>query len=70
MNKEGKIVAGTAAFIHTVYGTFGGEREYNKFIGEKYIEEFVTQTSDMINEEIEKEVQRRVIKETFKAINK
>lgn len=62
LNNNGKKVSGVAAFCHYVYTVKGGEEEYNNYVGEMYIREFVNQHSVDINKEIEKDSQKRKFK--------
>lgn len=62
LNKNGKKVTGAAAFTHYVYNVKGGEDEYNKFIGEIYIKEFVNQQSININKAVERDAKKNRFK--------
>ena len=64
VNENGKRVSGSAAFNHYVYTEKGGVQNYNDEVGMEYLQEFVRQNSDIINEGIAKKAR----KSRFKAV--
>lgn len=62
INDKGKRVTGAAAFNHHVYTEQGGIANYNDYIGEKYISEFVNQISENVNNNIERDVKKNRFK--------
>lgn len=64
INQNGKRVSGSAAFNHYVYTEKGGVQNYNDEVGMEYLQEFVRQNSDIINEGLAKKAR----KSRFKAV--
>ena len=64
VNQNGKLVSGSAAFIHYVYTEKGGIQNYNDEVGMEYLKEFVRQNSDIINDGLTKKAR----KSRFKAV--
>lgn len=64
VNQNGKRVSGSAAFNHYVYTEKGGIQNYNDEVGMEYLQEFVRQNSDIINEGLAKKAR----KSRFKAV--
>ncbi len=64
VNQNGKRVSGSAAFNHYVYTEKGGVQNYNDEVGMEYLQEFVRQNSDIINEGLAKKAR----KSRFKAV--
>lgn len=62
LNHNGKKVSGAAATNNYIYTVKGGIDNYNKFVGEIYIRDFVNQHSIDINNEIEKDAKRSKFK--------
>ena len=62
INDSGKKVSGAAAFNHHVYTVKGGIQKYNDEVGTEYIQEFIRQNSDMINDKLEKKARRSRLK--------
>jgi hypothetical protein len=52
LNKDGKIVSGTAATNHEIYTVHGGLKNYHDYIGSAYVQAFVNEHSDIINTDI------------------
>lgn len=64
VNQNGKRISGSAAFNHYVYTEKGGVQNYNDEVGMEYLQEFVRQNSDIINEGLAKKAR----KSRFKAV--
>lgn len=64
VNQNGKRVSGSAAFNHYVYTEKGSVQNYNDEVGMEYLQEFVRQNSDIINEGLAKKAR----KSRFKAV--
>ena len=62
LNKDGKRVTGAAATSHEIYTVHGGIAEYNDYIGEMYIREFVKEHSQTLQRNIEMESRRKKLK--------
>lgn len=64
INNNGKKVSGAPAFNHYVYTVKGGVENYNDEVGEQYIKAFISSNSEMINNSL----QRNVNKSKFKVV--
>lgn len=64
LNEDGKLVSGTAAFLHHVYTEMGGIQNYNDEVGKAYIAEFVAAHSDIINDGLEYQARKKRLKLT------
>lgn len=64
LNEDGKLVSGTAAFLHHVYTEMGGIQNYNDEVGKAYIAEFVSAHSDIINDGLEYQARKKRLKLT------
>ena len=62
VNENGKRVTGAAATSHEIYTVHGGVAEYNDYIGETYIREFVREHSEILQKGIEAESRRKKLK--------
>ena len=62
VNKNGKLVAGPPAFVHYVYTEKGGVQKYNDEVGAAYIQAFINENSDVINEALANKIRRNRIK--------
>lgn len=62
LNEDGKLVSGSAAFLHHVYTEMGGVQNYNDAVGAAYIAEFVRAHSDGINAELAVQARRNRLK--------
>ena len=61
-NEDGKLVTGAAAFNHYVFTEKGGIQNYHNEIGEAYINHFVNEHSDVVNEKYIKDTRRKKFK--------
>lgn len=59
INEDGKRVTGAAATSHEIYSVHGGVAEYNDYIGETYIREFVKEHSKALQQDIEMDSRRK-----------
>lgn len=64
LNEDGKLVSGTAAFLHHVYTEMGGIQNYNDEVGKAYIAEFVSAHSDIINDGLKYQARKKRLKLT------
>lgn len=62
VNKKGKRVAGTAAFLNYVFTEKGGIQNYNDEIGMAYLKQFIKEHSDIINADITKHAKKKRFK--------
>lgn len=58
INKDGKLVSGTAALNHYIHTVKGGVQNYNDEIGAEYISDFIKERSDIINARLAKKAKR------------
>ena len=61
-NEDGKLVTGAAATVLEFYTVHGGVAEYNDYIGETYIKEFVREHSEILQRGIEVESRRKKLR--------
>lgn len=61
-NEDGKKVSGTAATAHEIYTVHGGLQNYHDHIGAAYINNFVNEHSDIINNSIIADSRRKQMK--------
>jgi len=62
INDKGRKVSGPPATIHFIYTEMGGVENYNDYVGEKYIRQFLRHQSENINREIERDAKRKKYK--------
>lgn len=58
INKDGKLVSGTASLNHYIHTVKGGVQNYNDEIGAEYISDFIKERSDIINARLAKKAKR------------
>ena len=62
INDNGKKIGGAAAFNHYVYTVKGGVKNYNDEVGEQYIKAFINSNSEVINNSLQRNINRSKFK--------
>jgi hypothetical protein len=58
INKDGKLVSGTAALLHHIFTVKNGLLDYHDEVGEAYVKAFIKNVSADVNAELAKQAKR------------